>query len=560
MLRRVVIACLAACFAAPAAHAATPTTLMPGVTYDREVTFTQHGPVVVHVITAPRPGGLYDVHPEISNGAVAGLEKLTALEKRVSTGATVAGVSGDEQPSGLYLRGGVLGSPPLSGQSSVGFDAAGNLHVDKVAFLATWAGGGARHPGLRLNQAPPANGVSLFTPLWGAATPAVAGTVEAVIQQLPALVSNGDESGTVSEVRQNGGTAIPAGGAVLAARGTAAATLTAEAKPGTSVSIRLLLGSDWTQVVNGMGGGPLLVRNGRAVFRAGEQFSIDQLGIRQARTAVGQRADGSVVLVAVDGGQAGYSSGLTNFELAQTLVRLKAVTAAGLSIGNAAAMAFDGRLLSRPSAPGGERTVADALLVSYSGVQALAEPVVSPNGDGVAELQPLAYKLARPSTVTAVLQGPGGTVQVAAGEARAPGTYSISFPGTGLPSPVEGAWRWTVTAVDDTGRTSTAERTFAVNDTLGYLTVPTTAARGARIPVSFRLARPARVTVSVARAGRTVRTLLAAARRGAGTVSVSWDGRDAKHALVRAGAYRVNVVAANELGSVSLAAGVRVGA
>ena len=30
--------------------------LMPGVTYEQTVQFTPHGPVVLHVITAPRPG------------------------------------------------------------------------------------------------------------------------------------------------------------------------------------------------------------------------------------------------------------------------------------------------------------------------------------------------------------------------------------------------------------------------------------------------------------------------------------------------------------------------
>ena len=55
MLRRVLIgALLAGIFAAPAPAAST--VLMPGVTYQKRIEFTAHGPVVLHVLTAPKPG------------------------------------------------------------------------------------------------------------------------------------------------------------------------------------------------------------------------------------------------------------------------------------------------------------------------------------------------------------------------------------------------------------------------------------------------------------------------------------------------------------------------
>jgi hypothetical protein len=65
VLRRVLIGALlagiAVAFAAPAL--AVTQVLMPNVTYSREVQFTAHGPVVLHVLTAPRPGGLYQLKP-----------------------------------------------------------------------------------------------------------------------------------------------------------------------------------------------------------------------------------------------------------------------------------------------------------------------------------------------------------------------------------------------------------------------------------------------------------------------------------------------------------------
>ena len=57
-----------------------------------------------------------------------------------------------------------------------------------------------------------------------------------------------------------------------------------------------------------------------------------ELADRDARSAIGQLADGRLIFVAVDGNQPGFSVGLTSFSLAQTMVRLGAVTAASYQI------------------------------------------------------------------------------------------------------------------------------------------------------------------------------------------------------------------------------------
>ena len=77
MNRLVVIAALlvglAAAVSAPA-EAATQV-LMPGVTYSRQVQFTAHGPVVINVMTAPKPGGLYSLKPVLANGTILGRQR-----------------------------------------------------------------------------------------------------------------------------------------------------------------------------------------------------------------------------------------------------------------------------------------------------------------------------------------------------------------------------------------------------------------------------------------------------------------------------------------------------
>ena len=369
MLRCAVIACLALVLVGPAP--AAPQELIPGLTYERKLEFTTRGPVVVNVFTMPRPGGPWSLKPVLSNETITGTERLTAMQKRYSAAATVAGVNGDlftagGAPSGILIRNGALDQPPVPGRSSVGLDPSGTLSVARVTMLATWQGTGPRRALNDVNGPPKANGVSLFTSAYGAVTPAAPGSFELTLTTFPQARPNAELSATVSGASANGGTPIPPGGAVLVARGTAATFVQKEAPPGQLLRVRLILKPDWSTMADALGGGPVLVKNGRPIFRANEDFTSDQLLPRTGRTAVGQLADGRILLVTIDGSRPGYSAGATNFELALEMVELGAVTAAALDGGRSSAMAFDGRLLSHPAAP--ERPIGDALLVSYNGV------------------------------------------------------------------------------------------------------------------------------------------------------------------------------------------------
>ena len=104
MLRKLLIAAAlagAAVLPAGGASAASPSPvgsivsqslLMPNVGYQRLVQFTPRGPVVLDVVTAPRPdGSLYTLAPALSNGAIVGTEKLTDMQKDVSGTSTTVG-------------------------------------------------------------------------------------------------------------------------------------------------------------------------------------------------------------------------------------------------------------------------------------------------------------------------------------------------------------------------------------------------------------------------------------------------------------------------------------
>src|SRR3954469_1420645 len=456
VVRRAFIAALCAgvLFAPGAGHAAAPVrgqTLMPGVVYSRQVEFTAHGPVVEHILIAPRPIGLYAMKTILSNNAVQGTERVTSMVKRVSSDGTVAAVDGG---AGAVLRGGVLDVAPSDKRSSAGVDTDGTLHVDRVTLAGTSQGSGQRRI-LGVNDAPRANHTTLYTRAWGARTPAESGGAYAVLQPFPASRPNTPLTATVTGYLAGGNQPIPADGAVLAARGSQAGFLTAEAPVGSKVTVVLTLTPQWGNVPEAVGGGPLVVRSGKPVYRSFENFTPEQLAFRNARSAVGQTSDGHVVLLVADGRQPGYSTGLTNFELALTMMRLGCVTASALEAGPSATLAFDGKLLNRPSARA-ERPVGSALALYYYGVYAPplpAKPVASSSSLS------LSYKLVRPSKVTATTTGPDGDVVTVDSDTRPAGAYRFNWVALGRRP---GEYTFRVTADDDQGRHSVAERDFTV--------------------------------------------------------------------------------------------------
>lgn len=540
MLRQLLTLAL---LAAPAAAAQAPVTLTPGVTYEQGIEFTSHGPVALHIVRAPKPGGLYVVRPLLSNDSILGRETLTAMQARTSAQVTAVSIDGDYtaatgEPSGILIRDGALDHPPVGGRSSAGIDTSGVLRVDRVSFTGTWRGTGQRRPLNGVNQPAKDGQVVLYTSAWGGTTPRVPGAIDAVLQPFPAATLDADLQSQVA-LLAGGGTPIPPGGAVLQARGAAIAPkLQTEAPEGTAVTIRLQLRPAWTGVTQAVGGGPLLVRAGKAIFRANEAFEPSGLLPRSARAAIGQLADGRLVLVTVDGDQPGYSVGMSNFELALALQRLGAQTAMALAPARAAALAFDGALLSRP--PGPEQPVAEALSILYYGVY--APPLASP-------VQQLTYKLVRHANVRATLTDPDGAAQVLDEGTHDPGIYRFPFDGADGALP-EGTWRWTIGSTDDLGAVSTAERTFTIDRTLGPLRVSPAVLRvgkkGGTLTVATTLRRSAALTLQIETPGGVV-VAVATARAGAGPAAIAWNGLVAG-APARAGGYVAHVLAKSAVG------------
>ncbi|MDO7905650.1 phosphodiester glycosidase family protein [Paenibacillus sp. JX-17] len=103
---------------------------------------------------------------------------------------------------------------------------------------------------------------------------------------------------------------------------------------------------------------PRLIVNGKGLIRsASEGWGI------APRTAMGQRADGAILFVVIDGRQPGYSIGANLYDIQNILLKHGAVIAANLDGGSSSVLVKDNEIVNRPSSEYGERYLPTAFLV-----------------------------------------------------------------------------------------------------------------------------------------------------------------------------------------------------
>jgi flagellar hook assembly protein FlgD len=112
--------------------------------------------------------------------------------------------------------------------------------------------------------------------------------------------------------------------------------------------------------------------------------------------------------------------------------------------------------------------------------------------------------------------------------------------------------------VDAEGRRSNAERSFSLNNTLGFISVQPSRMtvgrkRGGRLLIGFTLTRPARVSVTItSKTGQLLRVVRNFNARAGKTV-VLWNGKYPNGKPVFPGSYVARVVATNRVGRAELA-------
>ncbi len=172
---------------------------------------------------------------------------------------------------------------------------------------------------------------------------------------------------TVESITQKtGATEVPAGKIVLSVNNKAAAdnikALT-DLTPGTTVTISVRAAGGWESAKYVTSGYKKLIENGQVVS------GLDTTGA--PRTAIGMKADGSVVFYTIDGRQKGYSVGASESLLAQRLQQLGCTTAICLDGGGSTTLTAtlpDSTLAKRVNQPSGgsERAVSTQIFLVCS--------------------------------------------------------------------------------------------------------------------------------------------------------------------------------------------------
>lgn len=111
-------------------------------------------------------------------------------------------------------------------------------------------------------------------------------------------------------------------------------------------------------IESGLQFGPYLIVNGN------NQINKANAGGLHPRMAIGQKKDGTMIFVCIDGRQPGYSMGTTLLELQNIFNKYGAYNAANLDGGSSATMYYDGKVVNKTSTPVGERYLPNAIIVT----------------------------------------------------------------------------------------------------------------------------------------------------------------------------------------------------
>ncbi len=276
-------------------------------------------------------------------------------------------VTGRTSPTGMLISHGELLSGSRWARPTVGFDGVGGSTFGDVAVTTTvtLSDGLTALTVDKVNKLRQSGELDLYTSRWGATTGTNANGTEVILTgaALP-LTASGSWTATIADVRPFvGNSVIAPGSLVLSAQGADTAVLNTLVI-GDFVTITTSVPPGWESIGEAVSGREWLVRGGMASVSPVSPLTT----ATHPRTAVGARADGSVVLATVDGRQSGESYGVTANDLASMLVGEGAVTAINLDGGGSttAVVRLPGDLgvsvVNSPS-DGSARAVDDSLTV-----------------------------------------------------------------------------------------------------------------------------------------------------------------------------------------------------
>jgi hypothetical protein len=349
----------------------------PGMTYIQDS--RSEPPMVIHILQINPKMGAFSIKVGLGgDGLLApdGLKGRESVNRIASRYNAVAALNGDffpwtGDPLGMCIIDGELASEPARNRVAFGWKTDGSYVVGNPTFSASAYGPANLELKIQgINRECGAGENVLWLPNAGSRAVCSKKGTAAIFRGLNRPVRFGWALDVmVAEVRKDVSTvSIPADGAVLFIRDSRGGPLIEQVASGGVW--KLLIGvtdsQSWDQVVSAIGGGPWLVKNKAKFIDAKEEgFPSNFSTVKHPRSAIGHTADGTLLMVAVEG-RSESSSGVTLDELADILINLGAVNAINLDGGGSTDMVVRGIQVTNPS-DGAVRPVANAVLVISAG-------------------------------------------------------------------------------------------------------------------------------------------------------------------------------------------------
>ena len=190
----------------------------------------------------------------------------------------------NQLPLGALKRQGVWLSGPILNRGVIAWGSSGELQFGRLRLDQTLQVNNGRRWGIKaINSGYVQKGLSLYTPAWGPRYRALSGEEEAL------LIRGGRVEETFDQTNLQRGISIPQDAELVVARGRTPLP----ARPGDQILVKSRSSSSLAQHPNVLGGGPLLIKNGRVVLNGRQEgFSPGFMSLAAPRTVVAQGQSG----------------------------------------------------------------------------------------------------------------------------------------------------------------------------------------------------------------------------------------------------------------------------
>ncbi len=335
------------------------------------------GPWSIHIVKMDRKQKDLALRGTLARNTVFGLDTLSAQVRTIPAtfGKPVAAINGDfyvvddnpyrGDPRGLQILEGELLSSP-GDQVAFWMDPDSNPHAGLVESKMKVTLPDSTTLRFSINEERAQKEVVLYTPRLGTST-RTAGGKEFVLARegnspwLP-LAPGVNYSLKITEIRTAGDTSLKGDRMVLSAGPKV--TATSSLAVGDILKISTALEPDMTGVRTAIGGGNVMVREGKAAdiqIPASGAYKYRSVIERHPRSAIGFNQT-HIFLIQVDGRQPPLSVGMTLKELGKYMHGLGCEEAINFDGGSSATLYVDGHVVNSPSS-GGERDIGNALAI-----------------------------------------------------------------------------------------------------------------------------------------------------------------------------------------------------